>query len=65
MNPQQVSIHIERVDNGWVVRGWTMAHSNRDGYMPDGTHVAATPDKLSALIHEWALKQKDGPRSEL
>jgi hypothetical protein len=65
MDPKDISIHIERVDNGWVVRGWSMKYPRQDGYMPEGTHVCRTPDQLSALIHEWASKQSDGPRSEL
>lgn len=59
MDAEIVTLRIERVANGWMVHGWTSEFQSRDGYVPRGTFVAATPDKLSSLIHEWASKQQD------
>lgn len=64
LQPEFVSIHVERVDNGWVVRGFSWNHDRHHGYLPDGTMVARTPDQLSQILHAWASAQQDNPPSK-
>lgn len=58
LDPTQLGMLVERVENGWVVRtgvGWRgdgAAHS---------AHVARTPKELSALLETWAQQQCDLP----
>lgn len=59
MKPELLSINIERVENGWVIHGFGSWAARRDGFCSDGTMVAATPDKLSEIVHAWASQQKD------
>jgi hypothetical protein len=59
MDTENISINIERVDNGWVVRGWGQQYARHEGYMPAGTMVARSPDQLAQIVIEWASRQKD------
>jgi hypothetical protein len=59
VNHEENIIQIQRVQNGWIVRGWSMGFQSRDGYDCSRTMVASTPDQLAEMIRDWAAKQDD------
>jgi hypothetical protein len=62
MKPENLSISIERVENGWVIHAFGSYAARRDGFCSEGTMVAATPDRLCQIIGEWASKQTDAAK---
>lgn len=53
-------LQVERVANGWVIRGYSYNHFREGGYLPEGTHVARTPGELGDMIAQWAKEQQQG-----
>lgn len=62
MAPACTNINIERVENGWVIHSFSSYAARREGFLPEGTQVALTPDQLTQILHEWASKQQDMPK---
>jgi hypothetical protein len=56
MKPQNDYLSIQRVENGWVVTASTV-YQRREGFLPDGTFVADTPQMLANLMLDWADAQ--------
>lgn len=57
IKPEQESIEVHRVENGWVVSSGSY---NRGECW--AKHVARTPKELADLMQEWAQAQGDLPR---
>lgn len=55
LNPQQQTLAIMRVENGWLVRT-DYGPSNMGLETP--MRVAETPETLVAIIREWAVARE-------